>query len=319
LPAAAPKTLFLLMDGLGLGSRDPSVNPIYRGSCPTLQRLLDADAVPIDATLGMPGLPQSATGQTALFTGINAARHMGRHVEGFPGPALRALIRRDNLYDQLAARGYTATFANAYYVTDLADVRARRLQSVTTVSALKAFGRVRDREAMLAGKAVYQDLTRESLRARGYEGPLVSPSDSARDLLAIARDHDFTVFEYFQTDRAGHKGTPDDILRVLALCDEFLAGLLPFALEPGCLLALTSDHGNIEDATSRAHSAHPVPWLVKGHGADVLRTRVRSLTDVAPALLALYPPRPGASLGGGTRAWSGGAACPPRSRPEKSG
>lgn len=289
MPAAAPKTLFILVDGLGLGRRDPETNPIYRGACPTLQRLLDDDAVPIDATLGVPGIPQSATGQTALFTGINASRHVGRHVEGFPGPALRAIIHRDNLYDKLTARGYTATFANAYYVSDIADVRSRRVQSVTTVSALKAFGHVRDMHAMLAGKAVYQDLTRESLRARGYEGPLVSPSDSARDLLAIAREHDFTVFEYFQTDRAGHKGTPDDILGVLALFDEFLAALLPFALEPGCLLALTSDHGNIEDASSRAHSVHPVPWIVKGHGAEALRTRVRSLTDVVPALLTLYP------------------------------
>lgn len=282
-----PRILFILVDGLGLGSSDPALNPLHAGACPALVDLLARHAIPVDARLGVPGLPQSATGQTAIFTGINAAQKMGRHVEGFPGPVLRDIIRDHNLYDQLGRLGVSSTFANAYYVDDMAEVVSRRIQSVTTVSALKAFGRVRDKALMNAGKAVYQDLTRESLRERGYTGPLITPAQSGRDLVAIAMEFDVTVFEYFQTDRVGHKGCREDVLRVLALFDEFLAAVLPFARQPGCLLVMTSDHGNIEDAGARTHTLNPVPLVAVGAGSPFLKARVKSLTDIAPALVAL--------------------------------
>lgn len=283
-----PRTLFVLVDGLGLGSRDAALNPIRGGACPVLESLLDRHAVPIDAGMGVPGIPQSATGQTALVTGQNAAQAMGRHVEGFPGPALREIVRAHNIYDRLAAMGFRSTFANAYFTTDMDEVRTRKVQSVTTVAALKAFGVVRDLNAMLAGKGVCQDLTRASLRERGYDGPLVTPAQSAADLLGIAAEHDFTLFEYFQTDRVGHKGDRDDVLRVLAQFDAFLQGAMGFAGQPGCLLVLTSDHGNIEDASSRQHTGNPVPLVAIGEGAAFLKERARSITDVTPLLLALY-------------------------------
>ena len=283
-----PRTLFILVDGLGLGPRDPLLNPIYGGSCPCLQHLLDNQAVPIDAGMGVAGTPQSATGQTALLTGVNAAREIGRHVEGFPGPSLRDIIRARNIYDQLTALGFTATFANAYFTTDMDEVRTRRIQSVTTVSALKAFDRVRDTAAMLEHRAVYQDLTRESLRERGFTGPLVTPAESARDLLAIAAEHDFTLFEYFQTDRMGHKGTREEVNRVLALFDAFLAVAWHFAEQPGHLFVMSSDHGNIEESGSSSHTSNPVPLVALGQGAEFLKARVRSVTDVTPALMELY-------------------------------
>lgn len=286
----APRTLFILVDGLGLGADDPARNPVRGEACPCLRDLLDHHAVSLDAGMGVPGIPQSATGQTALFTGVNAAREAGRHVEGFPGPALREIIREHNIYDALSRRGYRSTFANAYYLDDMEEVRTRRRQSVTTVAALQAFGAVRDRAAMLRGEAVYQDLTRASLRERGYEGPLHTPAQSGRELAALARTYDFTVFEYFQTDRAAHKGTLADAVRVLGQLDEFLREAVRFAGgDPSHLFVLTSDHGNIEEAGSPKHSGNPVPLVAVGHGAAALKSRVRSIVDVAPALLDLYP------------------------------
>ena len=106
------KFLFFFLDGIGLGSPDPAKNPFARANMPVLQNLLAgkrllASTIPLesrrasllalDACLGVDGLPQSATGQTALLTGINAARHVGRHVEGFPGPELKRLIRQGTL------------------------------------------------------------------------------------------------------------------------------------------------------------------------------------------------------------------------------
>ncbi len=271
-----------------MGTDNPEVNPVYSGVCPNLLELLKNHATSIDASLGVAGIPQSATGQTALMTGVNAARHMGRHVAGFPGPSLQKVIRDNNIYDKLGALGYTSTFANAYYVEDVKEVESRKIKSVTTVSALQAFGCVRDKAMLEQGKAVYQDLTCESLRARGYEGDLHTPVQSAQALVAIARDYDFTLFEYFQTDRMGHKGTWDDMLGVLALFDEFLGALIPYAREDGVLFVLTSDHGNIERFGARAHSQNPVPLVAIGQGSDYLQKNIVSLTDVTPALVELY-------------------------------
>ncbi len=250
--------------------------------------LLKSHASSIDARMGVEGLPQSATGQTALMTGVNAARHMGRHVAGFPGPSLQRIIRDNNIYDKLTTLGFLSTFANAYFVSDVHEVETRKIQSVTTVSALKAFGTVRNKALMEQGKAVYQDLTRESLRSRGYDGPLVTPAQSAQALVGIAREHDFTMFEYFQTDRMGHKGTWDDLQRVLRLFDEFLGEVLSFAREEGALFVLTSDHGNIEQFGSRTHSLNPVPFVAIGQGSEYLKKTIVSLTDVTPALVDLY-------------------------------
>lgn len=284
----APRTLLVFVDGLGLGSADPAVNPVHGGACPVLEGLLN-EAAPVDAGLGVPGLPQSATGQATLLTGVNAAALVGRHVEGLPGPRLKDLVREHNLFSQLGARGYGATFANAYFTDDVEEVKQRRRQSVTTVAALQAFGAVRDTAKMMQNRAVYQDLTREFLRARGYTGPTVAPRDAAEHLLAIAEEHDFTLFEYFQTDLMAHKGDANDVRRVLAQLDEFLSVLLPFAEGPGRLFVLTSDHGNLEDMTTRVHTQNPVPLVALGQGAGILKSKVRSLVDVVPALLGLYP------------------------------
>lgn len=279
-------TLLLFVDGLGLGPENAD-NPVFSGACPRLARLLREHALPIDARLGVPGLPQSATGQTALLTGVNAPALMGRHIEGLPGPRLKEIIREKNLLSALVARGCRATFANAYFTGDVEEVRSRRHQSVTTVAALAAFGAVRLTDDLLAGRAVYQDLTRRTLRERGYDGPLAAPAQSARDLVALAGEHDFTLFEYFQTDRAGHKGDPDFTRRVLSEFDEFLDGVLAFPGEARLFL-MTSDHGNIEDSSARVHTANPVPFVALGAHAAELRNKVRSLTDITPALLDLY-------------------------------
>jgi hypothetical protein len=284
---ATPRVLLIFVDGLGMGCSDPERNPIHAGAFPALHSLLGGHAVPVDVCMGVAGLPQSATGQTALLTGVNAAQAVGRHVEGFPGARLREIICEHNIFLQMRRRGLTSTFANAYFVANSDEVNSRRIQSVTTVATLSAFGAVRESQAMARNEAVYQDLTREGLREKGYDGPLVTPAESARHLLAIAREHHLTLFEYFQTDRAGHKREPAYVRRALGLLDEFLAELLerrPAEMD----LVLTSDHGNIEDLSLAGHTLNPVPFAAMGPHATRLKAAVGSITDITPALLALW-------------------------------
>jgi hypothetical protein len=219
------------------------------------------------------------------LTGVNAAEAVGRHVEGFPNAALREIIRAENIFRKLIDRGKTATFANAYYVDDIEAVRSAPLRSVTTVAALSGLGTIRDRHALESNEAVYQDLTRQALRERGYKGEVVSSQAAAQHLVEIADRHDFTLFEYFQTDRAGHTTELNIIRPVLTLLDRFVSALLRPALDAGLLVVLVSDHGNIEDISVRGHTRNPVPFIAVGKGAEQVQAGATSLVDVTPALI----------------------------------
>ena len=106
------KVLFLFIDGVGLRPPAPD-NPVRPDVCPVLCSLIEKHSVSIDACLSVDGLPQSATGQATMFTGVNASQYMGRHCEGFPGPSLRKLIEEDNIMKELTRKGLRCRFADA--------------------------------------------------------------------------------------------------------------------------------------------------------------------------------------------------------------
>lgn len=283
--ATGLKIILIFVDGLGIGSDDPAVNPLRDARFPNLARLL-APATPIDACLGVEGLPQSATGQSTLFTGINAAQKMGRHIEGFPPTALKKLIEQENLFSKLQRQGQRCTFANAYWIDAPHRIPPRR-QSVTTVMTLSALGHVRGKQELLAGKAINHDITRWTMHTRGYNGPLIAPEEAADHLLRLGEEHDFTVFEYFLTDRAGHARNRELAFQTLATLERFLPKVATFAEQPNHLFLLCSDHGNLEDRSTFSHTKNPVPLVARGDSAEHFKT-LQTLGDVAPAILDCF-------------------------------
>lgn len=299
----------LFIDGLGLGPPDPAVNPlvdpslrwltaaagrplaagewmpaaIYRarvpgGTCP-------AALVACDAGLGVDGLPQSATGQAAIFTGVNAPVLVGRHVNAFPTGPLRELIAARSLFRLAAAAGRRVTFINAFTPEYFAAAAAgRQRHSASTLAVLAAGLALRDLDQLRAGEAVYQDITNAALIARGHTVAPADPARAGRTAAAVAADYDLAFFEYFQTDLAGHAGgeAPG---RALAVLDGFLGGLLEGLDLSRRLLVLCSDHGNIEDGRIRTHTANPVPTIFLGPAAGDAAAGVTAITGLAPAIL----------------------------------
>lgn len=294
------KVLLIFIDGLGLGENDPAINPLVRFDPPFFRRLFggpltrelgtilsdDACLVPTDAGLGVPGLPQSATGQTTIFTGVNAPRQMGRHILGFPGPALAAIIAEHGLLRDLAAAGFGVTSANMY-TSDYMDLVARRQRrnSVTTLTILGAGLPLRSKREMAAGEAVYQDITNEMLPKFGVtDVAAVSPAEAGRRLAGLAGSHSFTMFEYFQTDRQGHKNDWALTEKIVATLDGFLAAVHQAARDT--LVLITSDHGNFEDFSVKTHTLNLVPTILFGHGCRDVAAAIRDLTDIKPAVIA---------------------------------
>jgi hypothetical protein len=286
--ADSPERCFLIfVDGFGIPAPSTPGAALYAEACPTLDRLLRTACVPLNADLGIPGMPQSATGQTAIFTGVNAARELNAHQEGFPDARLREIIVRDNLFQRLLDVNRHCLFANAYVRMAIRRI-PMPFRSVTTVMTLAALGRTREREELLNGLAVYHDLTRESLPAHGIDGiPVINEATAAAHFLATARLADFCLFEFFLTDHVGHRGGTEECRAVLRRLDRFVTAVIA-GLDPAKeLLLLISDHGNIESPESRTHTRNPVPWIAVGRGATRALDGMGSLTDATPKILEL--------------------------------
>ena len=253
-----------------------------------LWRLIERHSKPVDACLGVEGVPQSATGQATMFTGVNCAAAIGRHSEGFPGPDLRKIVEADNLFAQLKRRGKRVRFADAYLVDSAQELAKSRFKSVTTVMALTAPETVATSADLMADRALMQDLTRETIQDRYPDIPVITPQRAAEHLFNIACENDFTLYEFFQSDVSGHSLDYERACAVLRVYDRFLAALVRYTKAAGITLVMTSDHGNIEAMGERGHTLNPVPFVVYGPGEKRIRERVTSLADVTPALLEAF-------------------------------
>ncbi|MCP5483671.1 MAG: alkaline phosphatase family protein [Spirochaetales bacterium] len=293
------RIIYLFIDGIGFGKDDPDTNPFSRYATSYLSalggRAPEESLVPgfvtheTDASLGLPGLPQSATGQTSLWTGLNGARVMGRHMTGFPGPTLRRVIYDWSIVLQYARRGRRASLLNAYSEAYIQRISHRpRLMSASThiqVAAGQALKRLEDLEA---GDAVYMDITHEimhrlfpHLRARF---PIRSPREVGADLVRIAKRYDLVLHEFFITDKAGHDMSWETAEWAIRTLEAFIDGIVA-AMDPeNELLLVTSDHGNLEDLSRKTHTENRVPTLAFGAGADQLPASVQNLADI-PAFI----------------------------------
>jgi 2,3-bisphosphoglycerate-independent phosphoglycerate mutase len=292
--------LLLFVDGLGLGADDPAINPVVAAHTPCLDALLGrklagltarfehngALVVPTDATLGVSGLPQSATGQTALLTGLNAPQLVGRHITAFPTKALRELLTEHNIFSRIKALGGNVALANAYTEEYFARVKAGEMRhAAITFSALAAGVPLRGVEDLHQGRAVFHDLTNARPRSWGYDVPDITPHQAGRNLTGIAAGYHLTVFEFFLTDLSAHHRIDQPPVAVVAMLDALLAGVLETADLSTMLVMLASDHGNIEDGRVDTHTRNPIPTLLIGLGRRDVGEKIASLTDITPALV----------------------------------
>lgn len=287
------RMIFVFIDGFGLGDEDSNANPIYAANAPNIRHILnDFNVIPTDASFGIKGLPQSATGQTAIFTAVNAPQVLGRHLNGQPTITLKKIINKSNLFKELMNMGLKVTNSNVYreeYLSKMLDPRERRYRpSVTSVMSLSAGLKFRTVEDYNLGNGVYHDITGQIIKDSGYDSKVITPEEAARRIYAISRNYDFTLFEHFMTDIIGHKMDMELAVREIELLDAFLGELLRLVDFENDIIFITSDHGNIEDITVKTHTMNKVPTVVMGkvpEGADI---KIESLLDIMPEVLSIF-------------------------------
>jgi hypothetical protein len=239
----------------------------------------------LDACLGVPGLPQSATGQTALFTGVNAPALVGDHIAAYPTAALREVIARCSVLKQAADAGNRVLFANAHSERFWKMIQeSRRRLGASTLTAMAADAPIPNLDDLRAGRAVLWDITHEVAASYlDYDLPLVSPEDAGVRLAQLAASYDLVLFETFTPDLAGHRRLEPEW--VLSRLDAFLGAVLAHR-SSDTTLVICSDHGNLEDTTTKAHTTNPVPLIAVGPEAGRFES-AEAITDVSPLILSV--------------------------------
>ncbi|MBS3969016.1 MAG: hypothetical protein KGZ94_02740 [Clostridia bacterium] len=298
--------IFIFLDGVGLGREDEN-NPFYSSSTPAIAKILDgnkltmgsadkeyinASLLSLDACLGVQGIPQSATGQTSLFTGTNASKILGYHLNAYPNEQLRDVLAERGVFSQLKRNKHTCTFANAYRPGRLKELFAGGVKhySCSTLITYYAGLEFRSLKDLERGNAVYMDIINDHLRELGYDVKLITPGAAARNLINIAREFSFTLYESFLSDIIGHKGDNHKAEEIVKRIDAFLGSIIDNMNQERDLLLVTSDHGNLENSAVKVHTKNPVPALVIGKNrkrfVDILVSK-KDITGVVPAILEI--------------------------------
>jgi len=277
------RILFLFLDGVGLGADDPACNPFARAHMPVLGHLLggrrllanaapfsgsQADLLSLDACLGVAGLPQSATGQTVLLTGENVPAALGYHYGPKPNPEVARFLRDGGLFGRLAQSGKRVALLNAYPPRYFSAIESgRRMYSAIPLALSQAGVSFFTATDLYAGRAISADFTgqgwHDHLNLR--DAPILAPEQAGQRLAHLASRFDFSFFEYWMSDYAGHGQDMSAALTLLEQFDAVLDGLLTDWDMSRDLLVVTSDHGNLEDLSTRRHTANPVPLLLVGN------------------------------------------------------
>jgi len=297
------RVLFIFMDGIGLGANDPETNPLARAKMPNLNQLLEgrswlkeaapfhgesASLLAVDPAVGVSGLPQSATGQAILLTGINIPAQLGYHYGPKPNPEVAAFLKEATLFSRFVKEGRKAALLNAYPPRYFDGIDSgKRLYSSIPLSVVNAGLPLFRHDDLFAGRALSADFTGEGWRSMlGFkDAPVMDPTHAGQKLAALAKEYDFSLFEYWASDYAGHKQQMENAIQLMETFDQVLAGLTEAWDEDGLIL-VTSDHGNMEDLSTRRHTDANVPALVIGNktARDEFTRNLKDLTDIAPAI-----------------------------------
>lgn len=290
-----PKVILYFIDGLGIGTRHENnplahienIEPLAHFQNEAAPIVYDGVLVPTDASLGVEGRPQSASGQTTILTGVNAPKFLGAHKQGFPNQKLRDVIAENSIFLQLKKLGIEPNiFANAY-TKQYFETYYKRWKSATTCAVEAAEMQFRMIPDLLGGFAVSHDFTNEFLRERGIDVPLWTPIEAGKTLANLVESNRFTLYEHFITDKIGHDQNFEWAKRHLPKLAEMIRTVLENINLETTTFILTSDHGNIEDLSVRNHTLNKVPTIIWGRNRHEIANQINDLSDITPAIISL--------------------------------
>jgi 2,3-bisphosphoglycerate-independent phosphoglycerate mutase len=318
------KILFIFMDGVGLGGNDPEVNPFVRARLLNLDGLLNgnkiiadghhtgsrngrgefhtkrASLLSLNACLGIEGAPQSASGQASLLTGKNVSAMLGTHDGPKPNPHVMDILIKGTLFSQLHQHEREVSLLNAYPPRYFKSIESgHRLPGVIALSAVYAGMQLKTMNDLSRGEAISVDFTAQGWREHLglHDTPLLDPLQAGKRLMKLSNGCELSFFEYWLSDVAGHQQDMRSACDLLELFDTVLGSVIDKWDDDEGLILITSDHGNLEDLSTRHHTRNDVPLILIGsetHRESFVKKLNQArgsrkhldLTDVTPAILS---------------------------------
>ncbi|HTP12625.1 MAG TPA: peptidase, partial [Bacteroidota bacterium] len=158
--------------------------------------------------------------------------------------------------------------------------------TVTTLACMMTGIPLRTANDLMRDEGISADFTRARWPELGHPDVRpVSPREAGHHLWQLASKFDFTLFEYWLTDVAGHSQKMDTAIDALEKFDGFLEGFLELFEPANALLITISDHGNIEDLSTKSHTRNPVPCIAAGAHRKEFVNGIRNLTHLTPSIL----------------------------------
>lgn len=291
--------LFLFVDGIGVGPKT-EFNPLAGSNLKSFSLFTGCDGLhdgckerieesilfkKIDANLDVEGLPQSGTGQTALFTGENASKIVGKHFGPYPHSKIKPLLKKKSLFHSVVEMGKSPHFMNAYPDIFFIKSEKRNRWSCTTLMTRSAGVKLNRLEDVLNGKAITAEIVQSAWRNQlNLDVPEIEPEEASKRVIQALQTYDLVLYEYYLTDKAGHDQDRNMADQVLNNLDRFITEILN-QLDDNDTLVLCSDHGNLEDLSIKTHTRYPVPLFVKGN-IEPFRN-AESILDVTPGILKI--------------------------------
>lgn len=294
--------LMIFLDGVGLGDDNADINPFVAATPPTLLQLSNgqrwirgvgvqtserAVLVPTDPRVGVPGKPQSASGQAMILTGREVPVIIGEHYGPRPNPPIRDILAQDNFFKQVVAHGMTAALLEGYPPRWHDAVNSgMRLRSSYQQAAHEAGLPLFTEREIYSGDALAVDWTGEGWRSElGYtDSPIYTAFDAGIKMVELSRRYAFSFFAHWMTDVIGHRGKLADGVRALENFDRVMAGALSVWDDEEGLIVITSDHGNMEDLSHTKHTENDVPTVIIGAGKEMFATGLHTLADIVPRM-----------------------------------
>ena len=291
----------VFLDGVGIGKKDFQYNPFFKyeftsfkkifGETPYLENTkLSAGnrfLFPTDATLGVDGLPQSGTGQAALFCGFNAPKFAGKHYGPYPFTTTIPILKKESILVYFNEKYKSSYFANAYPKVFFDYINSGRSRlSVTTLTCTLAGIKLNKVSELRKAKALTAELTNERWNHRlGYKLKVIQPKTAARRLLRIAESYKFTLYEYYLTDHLGHLRLANEFEKLFSEVDEFIFTLLNEVDSKKMTIIICSDHGNLEDLSIKTHTRNPALTITAGKFAEEIADGVQDISQIKQAII----------------------------------
>lgn len=289
--------LFIFIDGVGVGENskeNPLTNEdLYSFSYFTKQKGLHKECTihtsedtlykPIDANLGVEGLPQSGTGQTTLFTGVNASKVIDKHFGPYPHSKIKPFLANESIFNKALQIEKNPHFLNAY--PDIFFTKSEKINrwSCTTYMTKSAGIPLNKLIDIQEERAVTAEITQSTWKSfLKLDVPVIEPEEASQRALDAMKQYDLVLYEYYLTDKVGHSQNRRKVDRILPALDRFI-GYIINHMDTNDTLVITSDHGNIEDLSIKTHTRNPVPLFVKGNYTPFLE--VESILDITPAII----------------------------------